>query len=366
MQHPLTRGRLGSSSTSGFARRVAAASLQGLAVSAALFALLASAGCVGLTTKPLAPGGTGTSSTGSTGESSPGSISATPSTIAFGNVVVGTTNSATITLSNTGDASDTITKVVSSGSGFIYTGLPTPIAIGAGLKTSFTVSFQPSKAGSATGTMSVETSAATYKVSLTGTGVSSAPQVSPNTASLSFGSVTVGTPSSHTVILTNTGNADLKISSVTASGTGFTASGGSGVTLTPNQQTTVTVTFAPKAAGAATGGLAIASNATNSASVQLTGAGVTASSSSSSSSSSAKSSVSLNWDASSSVIGYNVYRGTISGGPYAKLNSSIDGGPSYTDSNVSSGDTYYYVVTSVDSSNSESAYSNQVSVTIPQ
>ena len=62
-------------------------------------------------------------------------------------------------------------------------------------------------------------------------------------------------------------------------------------------------------------------------------------------------SVFLSWDASSSqdVIGYNAYRGTNSGGPYTKLNSSLIATTSYTDQTVQSGYTYYYVTTAVDS-----------------
>jgi len=74
----------------------------------------------------------------------------------------------------------------------------------------------------------------------------------------------------------------------------------------------------------------------------------------------------LNWQASDSpVVGYFVYRGIISGGPYPKLNSSPASVVSYTDSSVASGQTYFYVVTSVDSNNIESTYSNEVSAAIP-
>jgi fibronectin type 3 domain-containing protein len=65
------------------------------------------------------------------------------------------------------------------------------------------------------------------------------------------------------------------------------------------------------------------------------------------------------------VIGYNVYRGTVSGGPYTKLNSSLDGTRTFTDTTVQAGHTYYYVVTAVDSSNVESTYSHQVAASIP-
>jgi fibronectin type 3 domain-containing protein len=76
-------------------------------------------------------------------------------------------------------------------------------------------------------------------------------------------------------------------------------------------------------------------------------------------------SVSLSWAASTSgVIVYNVYRGSVSGGPYARV-SSNDTGLSYTDSAVSGGQTYYYVVTAVDSTGTESTYSNQVQAVVP-
>jgi hypothetical protein len=71
-------------------------------------------------------------------------------------------------------------------------------------------------------------------------------------------------------------------------------------------------------------------------------------------------SVALQWDASTSpVIGYNVYRSSSSGGAYTKLNSTLLGGTSYTDNTVGAGQTYYYVVRSVDSTNMESVPSNE-------
>ena len=76
-------------------------------------------------------------------------------------------------------------------------------------------------------------------------------------------------------------------------------------------------------------------------------------------------SVDLNWTASTTAgVSYNIYRGTISGGPYTFL-SSAGTTTSFTDSNVQSGITYYYVVTALDSSNNESVYSNQAQAVIP-
>jgi hypothetical protein len=76
-------------------------------------------------------------------------------------------------------------------------------------------------------------------------------------------------------------------------------------------------------------------------------------------------SVALTWVASTTPsVSYKVYRGTVSGGPYTFL-SSAGTTTSFTDSNVQSGITYYYVVTAVDSSSNESVYSNQTQAVIP-
>jgi len=77
-------------------------------------------------------------------------------------------------------------------------------------------------------------------------------------------------------------------------------------------------------------------------------------------------SVALTWIASVSVVsGYNVYRGTTNGGPYTKINPSLVTTLNYTDTAVTSGNIYYYVCTSIDSSGVESIFSTQVTAQIP-
>lgn len=75
--------------------------------------------------------------------------------------------------------------------------------------------------------------------------------------------------------------------------------------------------------------------------------------------------VSLNWKASTSsnVVGYNVYRGSNTGS-YGLLNS-MNSTTSYTDSTVQNGQTYFYVVTAVDSAGGESPYSNVAEAIVP-
>lgn len=71
------------------------------------------------------------------------------------------------------------------------------------------------------------------------------------------------------------------------------------------------------------------------------------------------SSVFLDWNDSTELhlAGYNVYRGTTSGGPYTRVATTTVS--SYTDSDLTAGIVYYYVVTALDSSRNESAYSNE-------
>jgi len=77
-------------------------------------------------------------------------------------------------------------------------------------------------------------------------------------------------------------------------------------------------------------------------------------------------SVELAWSPSSStVIGYNIYRGAASGGPYAKIDGAVDTATTYSDTSVQAGGTYFYVTTAVASDGTESAFSNQVSAAIP-
>lgn len=77
-------------------------------------------------------------------------------------------------------------------------------------------------------------------------------------------------------------------------------------------------------------------------------------------------SVTVTWKASkSTVTGYNVYRGTKSGGPYSRINRDLVQGLSYQDREVKSGKTYYYVTRSVDADGLESTNSTEIAATIP-
>src|SRR5271168_3335599 len=288
-------------------------------------------------------------------------LAATPTTAAFGNVTTGTNNSQTVILTNGGSATVTISSVTVTGAGFSTTGITAPLTIAAGKTATFNAVFGPSAAGSVTGSITLVSNApnSPLTISLSGTGVAATRVLGLSSSTLSFGNLNVGSNSSLTTTLTNNGNSNVTISVVTVSGAGFSASGvTSGETLTPNQSVTVTAQFAPTTAGLVSGSVSIASNATNSpATITVSGTGVAAT----------PHTVALTWTASTSTVsGYNVYRGTTPSGPYpTKLNPSLVTLVDFTDSTVTNGTTYYYVVTSVDSSEVESVDSNQATAIIP-
>ena len=187
-----------------------------------------------------------------------------------------------------------------------------------------------------------------------GGGNSGSLSVGPST--MSFGNVTVGSSKNQTGTVSATSNG-VTIQTASWNGTGFSISGISfPVTIAAGQSVPFTVTFAPQVTAATTGNISFFSDASNTpGSVALSGTGTQTT----------QHTVTLSWNAStSSVQGYYVYRGTISGGPYTRL-SPLAAGLSYVDSTVASGQTYYYAVTAVDAANSESVYSNQATAVIP-
>jgi len=287
-------------------------------------------------------------------------LSVTPTSATFGSVVTGSTNSQTIQLKNSGTASLTVSQVTATGSGFSVSGASMPLALAPGQTSTFNVQYAPTAAGAVNGSVSIVSDApnSPAAVSLSGTGVASTRTLSVSPGSLSFGAVNNGSTAAQSFAVTNTGNSNVSISGVSATGAGYSiVSGASAVTLSPNQSASVSVQFAPTVAGSASGAVSVLSNATGSSGVSLSGTGVAPQ---------VNHTVALNWGASSSsVAGYNIYRSSVSGSSYSKLNSSPVGGASFTDSNVQTGQTYYYVATAVDSSGNESVYSNEVPAVVP-
>jgi hypothetical protein len=287
-----------------------------------------------------------------------GALAASPTSIAFGSVQVGNTQSQSETLRNSGGSALHIPNATVTGAGFATSGLSVPTTLNAGQSLTFSVTFTPQSSTSVTGglTLTADGSVPSLSVSLSGAGTSPG-LLTVTPATVNFGNVTVGVTQRQSGTLT-AGGAGVTVSSVASSNPEFALTGLSlPLTLSVGQSAPFTLTFTPQASGVASATITFASNATNPPVAEsVTGTGTPA----------PQHSVALSWTASTStVIGYNVYRGTQTGGPYVGLNDAADASTAYTDSSVQSGQTYYYVVTAVDGSGNESVYSNQVQAVVP-
>jgi hypothetical protein len=101
-----------------------------------------------------------------------------------------------------------------------------------------------------------------------------APAVTLSPASLAFGNQTVGGSITKPITLTNSGSAALGITSIVASGSGFTSAHNCAATLAAAASCTISVTFTPTAAVAYAGTVAVTSAAAGSPhTVGLSGTG---------------------------------------------------------------------------------------------
>ncbi|HEY0935583.1 MAG TPA: choice-of-anchor D domain-containing protein, partial [Trebonia sp.] len=204
-------------------------------------------------------------------------VTVAPGALNFGSVAAGTASAAqTVTVANPTSAAAPVASVAATGD-FAETST-CGSSIPAGGSCTVSVTFKPAAAGSRTGTLTVDAGGSTSTVSLSGTGTAggggSSATLSASPASVSFGSVAVGSASAaKTVTVTNTGGAAAAVSSVSAAAP-FAETSTCGSSIAAGASCTVSVTFKPAAAGAASGNLTLASDASNpSLTVALSGTG---------------------------------------------------------------------------------------------
>ena len=284
-----------------------------------------------------------------------GQLSVSPSTFSFGTVNLGSTAQLQATLTATGgDVS--ITSDTMTASGFGLSGIAFPMTITSGKSATFFATFTPTTTGSAASTLSLSNNAATVATTnLSGAGAG----LSVTPLSLNFGQVLDGTISSPQTLTLSAVGSSVTISSDTivqngGGGSAFSITGPSSLpfTISAGQSVPVNVTFAPAVGspGTAAGSVSFASSV-NSVSPAFSGTGTP--------------NVLLAWTASTTPnVTYDVYRCSTSAtaciqsepGSFTRIATNI-GALIYTDWSVSSGQTYYYCVTALDTSGVESSLS---------
>jgi hypothetical protein len=206
-------------------------------------------------------------------------LTVSPERAIFSSQTVGTSSKPLpVTLLNTGNSSLNITGISLAGedsSDFTQTN-NCGVSLAGGGACIVDVTFTPTMGGSRAASIAVSGTepGSPQSVELVGTALGPAAALNPTT--LTFTSQTVGTTSTaQTATLTNSGNAPLNISGISASGD-FAQTNTCGTSLAMGSSCQISVTFSPSAAGNATGNITIAQSGGGPQTIALSGIGVAA------------------------------------------------------------------------------------------
>jgi hypothetical protein len=202
-----------------------------------------------------------------------------PASLNFGSQGVVTTSvPQTITISNPSNVSFNIASIAASGNFRQTNDCVGSLAIGA--HCAVNVTFAPTTTGLQSGAITVTDSTRISPVAmpLSGTGVNG-PFLTPYPSRVNFAPQNLSISSSPAAImLVNTGNAALSISSISITGANasdFSLKNACGSSLTPGASCNVSVTFTPTAGGSRTASVSVSDSAPGSPqSVRLSGAGL--------------------------------------------------------------------------------------------
>jgi hypothetical protein len=206
-------------------------------------------------------------------------LGATPSSLTFGSVPTGTTQTQSVNITNTGTSSVTISSSTPPAAPFTASGFPANgSTLAAGASVSVTVAYSPTVAGSNSSSLVVASSGGSVTVPLSGTAVTGSSHMSITPNPLDFGNVTVGASVTKSFTISNTGNINMTITKAAPPAGVFSTSTpvSEGQQLAPGQSISQSVTFSPTATGAQSAVYQItADDGQGAVNVQLTGTGVT-------------------------------------------------------------------------------------------
>ncbi|MGB5409533.1 MAG: choice-of-anchor D domain-containing protein, partial [Thiogranum sp.] len=199
-------------------------------------------------------------------------IAVAPTTLAFGIVDVGNSNTQTTTITNNGTAVLNVTALNLSGSNEFALGTApnTPFTVAPNGSETVDVVYTPVDNGADTGSLAIvsdDPDSPTVTVTLTGTGnvvVADACNFTVAPAALGFGNTDIGTSPTLSTTVTNSGTAACNITAIVSGSAEFALASGSPVTVAANGGTAaVTVSYTPADVGADVGNLDLTSDDNN-------------------------------------------------------------------------------------------------------
>ena len=204
--------------------------------------------------------------------SSQGIVTALPGMLSFGQVEIGKTSTALpVTVENTSSAGVSVSSITVNPP-FVLAANSCGSSLAANSDCALSLTFAPTHAGSATGTLTLVDGAGAQTVVMNGTGATAASDTL-SAASLSFPATASGQQSAaQTITLTNNGDMALTSIVVTA-GAGFQQSNTCGTQLAGNASCAINMKFAPTTTGNISGMLTV-SDAIRTQTVLLSGIGL--------------------------------------------------------------------------------------------
>lgn len=194
-------------------------------------------------------------------------IAVNPTSLVFGNVRIGMISTLQAAITNTGNATLTVSSLTTSGTAeFALTNAPAlPFNVPAAGSTVVTVRYAPTNLGSDSGTLAIgsnDSAHPTLNVALSGTGI--APSLTVTPTALDFGAIQQGLTTNLIVTLGNTGTANCTVSGLTKSGSSdFAFGSGAPVppfAITPGSTILVPLSYTPSNVGVDSGTLQIVSD----------------------------------------------------------------------------------------------------------
>ncbi|GGG72546.1 choice-of-anchor D domain-containing protein [Edaphobacter dinghuensis] len=209
------------------------------------------------------------------GTATPASLSFSPSSLDFGSILVGSTSTMPIQVTNTSATPAIFHSITATGDYAVTGDCPASGgSLAASTSCTLEAAFTPTQAGTRTGAIAVASSLSTLALTVPVTGIGAQSHLLANPASLDFGSLALAASAELTLTLSNSGTAPVTGLHLAVTGDYAIISPCALTTLVAGASCSVTLSFTPTALGTRAGALTITSATNSPTAVPLTGSGV--------------------------------------------------------------------------------------------
>jgi len=198
-----------------------------------------------------------------TGNGTQPGLGATPPSATFDDQPLGLTSTQNTQITNTGTATETVTAVTAPSAPFLVTGLPAAgTQIPAGGSFIASVTYAPTATGTNSDSITVTSTSGTLSIPLNGNAIVGQGRLDISPWPLDFGTTALGSTTTLSFTVTNSGNIPVTVSKAKAPDSDFTAASPlpEGQVIGPDQTYVQYVTFTPTVTGAQSGSYEITSD----------------------------------------------------------------------------------------------------------